>query len=166
MSLWLQSALEALEEGDYRNLRGLVTHAPLHLPGCMLREIEYGETQFDENSEDRLFPIRFMWLMESNEQRMFGHVPLARSRYHPEKLLDFWNRAENDAAFRNEMVQQGFRFDLDNKAVEMNAGWIYIGESFAHDLIEIERAIGEEMLFPDPASGEHRAVFREQKDRV
>jgi hypothetical protein len=55
MSLWLQSALEALEEGDYRNLRGLVTHAPLRLPDCMLREIEYGETHFHENSEGACF---------------------------------------------------------------------------------------------------------------
>ena len=166
MSLWLQSALEALEEGDYRNLRGLVTQAPLRLPDCMLREIEYGETHFHENSEGRLFPIRFMWLMECNEQRMFGHAPLGRSTYHPEKLLDFWTKALEDEVFRNEMEQQGFRFDLDDKALEMTAGWIYIGESFIQDLIEIERAIGVEMLFPDQDSGEHRAVFSEQKGKA
>ena len=165
MSLWLQSALEALEEGDYSNLRGLVTHAPLQLPDCMLREIEYGENHFHEDSEDRLFPIRFMWLMECNEQRMFEYAPLGRSKCHPETLLDFWTKAQEDEVFRNEMEQQGFRFDLDEKAVEMTLGWIYIGESFVQDLIEIERAVGEEMLFPDPASGEHRAVFREQKDQ-
>jgi hypothetical protein len=107
-----------------------------------------------------------MWLMECNEQRMFGHAPLGRSTYHPEKLLDFWTKALEDEVFRNEMEQQGFRFDLDDKAVEMTAGWIYIGESFIRDLIEIERAIGEEMLFPDQDSGEHRAVFSEQKGKV
>ena len=166
MSLWLQSALEALDEGDYSNLRRLLAVSPLSLPACMLREIEYGETHFQGSSQNSLFPMRFMWLMECNEQRMFGHAPLGRSRYHPEKLLAFWDRAANDEVFRNEMKKQGFRFDLEEKAIEMTAGWIYIGESFANDLIEIERAIGEEMLFPDPYTGERRAVFREQKVKV
>lgn len=164
MSLWLQSALEALEEGAYNHLRGLVTHSPIPLPGCMLREVEYGETHFHQNSQDRLFPIRFMWLMELHEQGMFGEAPLGRSRYHPEKLLDFWNKAQNDEVFRNEMEQQGFRFDLDEKAVEMTLGWVFIGDTFAQDLIEIERALRAELLFPDPDSGEHRAVFRGQKE--
>lgn len=99
MSLWLQAAIEALQGGEYERFRvKLLPHAPIRVPGCLLRELEFAERCCRNKANDQLFPIRFLWLMEAHEQRMFGLNPLDRSRYHPEKLLERWKRASADCS--------------------------------------------------------------------
>ena len=164
MSLWLQAATEALHGGEYERFRTqLLPHAPSRVPDCLIRELEFAERRCRDNAKDRLFPIRFLWLMEANEQRMFGLIPLDRSLYHPEKLMEVWKQASADAKCRQEFEAMGFRFDFAEKAIELSTGWIYIGERLVEDLLEVETAAGVELLFPNPPDGERRPVFQEFK---
>ena len=160
MSLWLQSSLQALHDGNYERFRrDLLPMAPIRVPGCLTREVEFAERRCRDTSRDRLFPIRFLWLLEANEQRLWGYIALGRSRYHPETLLDLWERAIAHPDYRQAREAEGFRFDLEEKAVELTAGWVYIGERFIDDLFEIEQALGVTLQFPSPPSGERRPAF-------
>lgn len=166
MSLWLQAATESLCEGDYEHIRmNLLPIAPIPIPGCLARELEFAERRCRDTETDRLFPIRFLWLLEANEQRHFGLPALGRSRYHPEKLLDLWERACGDEPYRLAREAEGFRFALEEKAVELSAGWVYIGERFIEDFLEVEAALRVELLFPDPQTGETRPAFQALKQR-
>jgi hypothetical protein len=156
--------MEALHYGDYERFRrGLLPIAPIPIPDCLIRELEFAERRCRDREKDRLFPIRFLWILEANEQKWSGQPAPTRSRYHPEKLLEFWARVSADPQFRQEREAEGFRFDFVEKAVEMTAGWIYIGERFARDLLEIEAAVGVELLFSGPLAGELRPAFQELK---
>jgi len=164
MSLWLQSSIEALENGDYKNFKeNLLPCAPISLPGCLLRELEFAERCCVDLENNRLFPIRFIWVLEANEQKLFNLSPLVRSHYHPEKLLALWDRAVSDINFRQELEDQGFQFNFHEKAVQLIAGWIYIGDHFIDDFIAIESMMEIEMLFPENESGERRVAFPEFK---
>src|SRR3990172_9367300 len=113
MSLWLQAATDALRSGDYERFRvNILPHAPISIPVCMYRELEFAERRCHDIAKDQLFPIRFLWLMEAHEQRMFGLSPLGQSRYHPEKLLELWKRASTDAQYQKECEADGFQFDF------------------------------------------------------
>ena len=161
MSLWLQAVTEALEYGDYEHFRvNLLPNAPISVPACLFREVQFAERRCRDNSQDRLFPIRFLWLMEAHEQRMFGLSPLERSCYHPEKLLELWKRASADMQYRQECEADGFRFDFTEKAVKSSVGWIYIGERFVEDFLEVETTLGVELLFPNPPASEGRTAFQ------
>jgi hypothetical protein len=161
VSLWLQAAMEALQSGDYERLRvKIMPRAPIHIPGCLLRELEFAERRCRDVSTDPLFPIRFLWLMEANEQRMFGLGALGRSLYHPEKLLQLWERASADVQYRRESEAAGLRFDFAEKAVKLGEGWIYIGERFVEDFLEVETTLGVELLFPNPLASEGRPAFQ------
>jgi hypothetical protein len=164
MSLWLQAVMEALEYGEYEDFRvNLLPNAPISVPACLFREVEFAERRCRDNSQDRLFPIRFLWLMEAHEQCMFGLSPLERSCYHPEKLLELWKRASTDGDYRQECECAGLLFDFAEKAVKVSAGWIYIGERFVEDFLEVETILGAELLFPDPLTGDGRPAFKEFK---
>jgi hypothetical protein len=164
MSLWLQAAIEAFQGGEYERLRvKLLPHAPIRVPGCLLRELEFAKRRCRDKAKDQLFPIRFLWLMEAHEQRMFDLSPLGRSGYHPEKLLEIWKRASADIYYRQECEAAGFRFDFTEKAVNMGVGWIYIGERFVEDFLEVETTLGVELLFPNPQASEGRLAFQEIK---
>lgn len=164
MSLWLQSAIEALNAGEYERLRKyLLPNAPIPIPGCMSAELEFAERRCGKSPGDRLFPIRFLWLMEAHEQKFGDFDPLGRSRYHPEKILELWERASGDAAYRQEREAEGFRFDLAEKAVEMTAGWVYVGERFVEDFLEVEQVVGVKLLFKKTASGKRRPAFEKFK---
>jgi hypothetical protein len=164
MSLWLQAATEALEYGEYENFRvNLLPHAPISVPACLFREVEFAERRCRDNSQDRLFPIRFLWLMEANEQRMCGLSPLERSCYHPEKLLELWKRASTDVDYRQKCEEAGLVFDFAENAMKVSAGWIYIGERFVEDLWEVENTLKTELIFRDPLTGEGRPAFQEFK---
>lgn len=164
MSLWLQAATQALSAGDYERFRTkLLPRAPFRVPDCLFREFEFAQRRCRDKAKDQLFPIRFIWLMEAKEQGMFGLSPLARSRYHPEKLLEVWKQASADPVYRQELEAAGFRFDFEEKAMELSAGWIYIGDRFVEDFLEVESIVGVELLFPDPPAGEGRPAFREFK---
>ena len=166
MSLWLQAATEALQKGNYEQFRvNLLPLAPISIPSCMHRELEFAERRCRDKAKDQLFPIRFLWLMEANEQRMFGLSPLGRSLYHPEKLLELWERASADVQYRRESEAAGFRFDFTEKAVKLDVGWIYIGERFVEDFLEVETTLGVELLFPNPPASEGRPAFQEFKQR-
>ncbi len=162
MSLWLQAAIYALSAGDYERFRvDILPHAPIPIPGCMLKEIEYAERAHLDKTRGLLFPIRFLWLLEANEQRLFGEKPLGRSRYHPETLLNLWERILADRAYRQECEENGIQVDLDEKAIRLSGGWVYIGEHFVEDLLEVERTLKVELLFPEPQGGEERPAFPE-----
>lgn len=164
MSLWLQAVMYSLEEGDYENFRvNLLPVAPIPIPGCMIKELEFAERCCRDIEKDRLFPIRFLWLLEANEQRLYGLSPLERSKYHPEKLLEVWNRAYEDSQYRQELEASGFQFNLDEKALQLSEGWIYIGDQFAEDFLEIEATLGVELLFSDPSAAEGKPAFIELK---
>jgi len=166
MSLWLEAATEALADGEYERFRKhILPKAPIPLPACLIRELEFAERRCRDNAKDRLFPIRFLWSMEANEQRLFGYPALGRSSYHPEKLLEVWSRASTDANYRRALEDDGFRFDLAEKAIELTVGWVYIGDRFFEDLLEVEAALGVELLFTDPSSGEPRPAFQELKQQ-
>jgi hypothetical protein len=166
MSLWLQAATEALHSGEYERFRTrILPLAPIPIPGCLVRELEFAERRCRDNAKDRLFPIRFMWVMEANEQRLFGLTPLGRSHYHPEKLLELWERACSDAQYRQEREAEGFLFDFVEKAVELTVGWVYIGDRFVEDFLEVESVLGVELLFPDPQAGAPRPALQAFKRR-
>jgi hypothetical protein len=162
MSLWLQSAIEHLNCRRYKAFRdNLLPIAPILIPGCMIRELEFGERCCTDPADDPLFPIRFLWLLEGNEQRQFNLPMLGRSRYHPEILLfEIWDRAVNEPKFRDEMESEGFRFNWTEKAIAMSTGWILIGNHFVEDLFQIESLLYEELLFPDNKTGEMCTVFQ------
>lgn len=164
MSLWLQTAIEALTDGAYERFRqNLLPTSPIPLPDCMMRELEFAERRCRNIKKDRLFPIRFLWLLEANEQRLWGLPPLGRSLYHPEKLLELWDRVSTDPGYRQELEAEGFRFDLKEKAFELTPGWVYIGNRFVADLLEIESAIGVELMFPGSSTEELRPAFQESR---
>jgi hypothetical protein len=148
MSLWLDAMLSHLNVGAYHDIRVKVLPlCPIPLPDCLMKEFEYGERCCNNSENDRLFPIRFLWFMEAHEQRMFGYQAGARSRYHPEKLLEFWERANSDSSFLQEQTANGFRFDMKEKAINMSSGWIYIGDDLVGDLMVIEKTLKVEMIF-------------------
>ncbi|MBT0652908.1 hypothetical protein [Geomobilimonas luticola] len=101
--------------------------------------------------------------MECNEQRLFGIEPLGRSIYHPEKLLEVWEHVQSDQNYCNYLKENGFEFDFVDKAMELTRGWIYVGDTFIEDFMEIEQNIGVEMMFPDPETKEPKAVFKSYK---
>jgi len=151
MSLWLQSDIEHLNSRLYNAFReNLLPGAPIPIPECLVRELEFGERCCTDPSGDPLFPIRFIWLLEGNEQR-FDNLPmLGRSRFHPEILyFDIRQRAVNEPEFRDWMETEGFRINLTEKAIAMSTGWILIGDHFVEDLFQIESLHHVELLFPD-----------------
>jgi hypothetical protein len=148
MSLWLDAMLTHLSFGKYQHIREhILPMCPIPLPDCLKKEFEYGERCCNNSENDRLFPIRFLWFLEAHEQRMFGYEAGARSHYHPEKLLEFWERANSDASFLQEQTANGFRFDMKEKAINMSAGWVLIGDDLAGDFLEIEKTLKVEMIF-------------------
>jgi len=159
VSLWLQSATKALILGQYDRFRNeLLPVAPRPVPDSLLREVAFGERRC--RGDDHLFPIRFLWLWEGSEQGLFGLKALGRSRYHPQQLLALWTRACGDPEFRAQREAEGFRFDLGEEAVEMPNGWIYVGDQFAADLVEGEKVLGHELVFPDLRPGQEYPRFR------
>jgi hypothetical protein len=95
MSLLLQSAIEHLNGRRYIKFReNLLPIAPISIPQCMIRELEFGEKWCTDPADDPLFPIRFLWLLEGNEKRRINLLMLGRSHFHPEILLfDIWEQA-------------------------------------------------------------------------
>ncbi len=160
MSLWMQEATEALGRGEYRRFRqDLLPMAPFPIPACLLREVEYGERHCQEVETDRLFPIRFLWVFEAIEQTNWGLEPGARSIFNPESLYGMWERLTTDHQFRKECEEGGSRFDFAEKAMESSHGWIYIGDSFIDDFLELENGAGVELQFPSGTSGESIPAF-------
>ena len=163
MSLWLQSALAYLAARDYAHVpEHLLPIAPIPLPGCLERELAFAERRCADPDEPALFPVRFLWTLDALEQRNFGYPP-SRSHYHPEKLLANWERACSDAAFRNELESARFVLDFDEKAIELARGWVYIGDRFVDDFLEIEATVGVELLFSAGPPGAREPAFREHK---
>lgn len=164
MSYWLSAVLSHLQFGLYKDIREkILPMCPIPLPECLKTEFEYGERCCDATEENRLYPIRFNWMMEAHEQRMFGFQAGGRSHYHPEKLLEFWERVKTDDTFQAQQLANGFRFDFKEKAINMTAGWVLIGDHLMDDLLEIEKVLKVEMIFdnypgrpPGPAFVEYK----------
>ena len=53
---------------------------------------------------------------------------MERSGYHPETLLELWKRASAEAHYRQESEAAGHQLDFGEKAVRLDAGWIYHGD--------------------------------------
>jgi|GEM_PF-3491769 len=77
----------------------------------------------------------------------FSYEAAGRSHYHPEELLEFWERANSDASFRQDLTANGFRFDMKEKAINFTAGWVLIGDNLAGDFLEIEKTMNVELIF-------------------
>lgn len=166
MSLWMQSATDALANNDYQFIReNLIPHAPFTIPACMFREFEFGERRCHDIEKDKLFPIRFMYLFEAFEQRNWGIPPGDRSLYNPEKLLAVWEKILADPAYLKECEDHGMRFDLEEKALEFLCGWIYIGNTFIDDFLELENTAGVELLFCTETPDEFLPAFVEEKKK-
>jgi len=166
MSLWLQSALAFLAARDYTHVRErLLPIAPIPLPACLERELAFAERRCADRSQPGLFPVRFLWTLEALEQRTFGYPP-SLSHYHPEKLLANWERACNDASFRAELEAARLALDFDEQAIELSRGWVYIGDRFVEDFLEIEAAVGVELMFPTVPPGSSAPAFRDRKQRA
>jgi len=164
MGLWMQAATGALAQGDFQYIRQvLFPMAPFPIPACMYREFDFGERRCKDIEKDKLFPIRFLLLFEAFEQRNWGIPPGDRSRYHPEKLLEAWEKVMADPAYMKECEDHGMRFDLEEKAIEFIAGWIYIGDSFIDDFLALEDTAKTELLFYTGTEGEYAPAFVAEK---
>ncbi len=160
----MDAAADILEGGNYVKFRqDLIPRAPFTIAPGMMREIEFAERRCRDIKKDRLFPYRFLLLFEGVEQRRWGIPAGGRSHYHPEALLEFWNTILSDPAERKKCEDGGFRFDFEEKAVEFTPGWIYIGDTFIEDFLEIEALAEVELLFTTGTPGEYAPVFTEYK---
>lgn len=166
MSLWLHSALDHIALRDYTHVRQLLPIAPIAIPACLEREIAFAERRCVDPGRPGLFPVRFLWTLEALEQRNFGYPP-GRSHYHPEKLIANWERACADADFRAELESAQFALDFAERAIELSRGWVYLGDRFVEDFLEIEAAAGVELLFASATPGAPpQPAFRERKRRA
>jgi hypothetical protein len=77
--------------------------------------------------------------------------------------LELWKLASTDEDYRQECEAAGLLFDFAEKAVKVSAGWIYIGERFVEDFLEVETILKTELLFPDPMAGVGRPAFQDFK---
>lgn len=170
MSLFYQQIAELYANAEYGSVReGLsdfeeVAHP---FPTCIYRELDYAESNvYRQIRDENIFPIRFLWLFELKEQVMTGMaMPLARSLYNPELLYERWLKCVQDEAFRQEAVEAGVLFDLDNKAISLTHGWVFIGDIFIDDLMEIEAFYGEELIIADMETGLERPMFTKYKSK-
>ena len=164
MSLWLEAMTRALRDGEYSRIREvLLPRAPRSIPECMYREMAFAERCCRDIETDPVFPIRFLWLLDGHEQLAFGLPPSGLGVYHPEKLFDFWPRVIVDKDLRAQHEADGMRLNLEEKAVDLGRGWIYIGDRFIEDLFDVEACLGGEVLFKCPETGEFLPVFRAQR---
>jgi hypothetical protein len=108
--------------------------------------------------------VRFLWTLEALEQSSLGYRP-GRSYYHPEKLLRNWERACTDAAFRADLEAAAFALDFEEQAIELSRGWVFIGDRFVEDFLEIEVTVGVELLFSAQPPGSPQPAFHELKRR-
>jgi len=70
---------------------------------------------------------------------------------------------KTDDTFQAQQLANGFRFDFKEKAINMTAGWVLIGDHLMDDLLEIEKVLKVEMIFdnypgrpPGPAFVEYK----------
>ncbi len=168
MSLFLQHIEGLYFSGAYGEIREQLkdweeTGKPF--PPCIHRELDYGEAgSYRQIRDERMFPIRFMWLFELHEQSAFKIPALGRSYYHPELLYERWERCCTDTAFRKEAEDAGVLFDMEHKAISLRKGWVLIGDTWRDDLLEIEDYYGTELLFPNNI-GELTPAFLEYRKR-
>jgi len=96
---------------------------------------------------------------------MHTAMPLERSHYNPEILYAQWLKCTEDESFRQEAVDAGVLFDLDNKAISLTRGWVLIGDTLIDDLMEIEAFYGEELMVPDKKTGMASPMFVDYKSK-
>lgn len=141
----------------------LLPMAPTAIPECMDREMAFAERCCLNIETDRLFPIRYFWLLDGHRRVASGYYSSTSDIYHPEILLDFWNHAVSNIDFKKRHEANKGRFNFHEKAVDLGNGWIYVGDDLMNDLFEIESCLGREVLFECPETGKHLPVFRSQR---
>lgn len=164
MSLFFQHIVDLYSNGEYSKVREELHNFEIQykpFPNCIYRELDYAESNtYRQIRNEDVFPIRFLWLFELKDQVMMGvAMPLERSFYNPVRLYEMWLIIAADAAFRQELEQDDVLFDLENRAISMKRGWVYIGDTFIDDLLEIEAFYGEELMVPDMETGIARPMF-------
>ena len=92
-------------------------------------------------------------------------MPLERSHYNPEKLYEIWLRCLSDESYRQEAEAADVLFDLNNKAISLTRGWVFIGDAFIEDLMEIESYWGENLMVIDEETKMERSLFVEFKSK-
>ena len=170
MSLFFENIVELYSNAEYATVRNKLhnfekTNKPF--PNCIYRELDYAESNtYRKIRDENVFPIRFLWLFELKEQVMMGvAMPLERSHYNPELLYARWLKCLEDESFRQEAIKANVLFDLDNKAISLTLGWVFIGDTFIDDLIEIEAFYGEELRVPDRETGIASPMFVDYKSK-
>ena len=171
MSLFLQHIQELYADSEYHeireSLRGFEKNTQKLLPSCIFKELDYARsTSYRSIRDENIFPIRFLWFFELNEQRIMGVImPLERSHYNPEKLYEIWLRCLSDESYRQEAEAADVLFDLNNKAISLTRGWVFIGDAFIEDLMEIESYWGENLMVIDEETKMERSLFVEFKSK-
>lgn len=170
MSLFFEHIAELYSNAEYATVREELhdfekTVKPF--PTCIYRELDYAESNtYRIIRDENVFPIRFLWLFELKEQVMMGVVmPLERSHYNPELLYERWLKCLEDESFRREAIDVGVLFDLENMAISLTWGWVFIGDTFIDDLMEIEAFYGEELMIADMETGIGRPMFVNYKSK-
>lgn len=170
MSLFFQHIIELYSNAEYATIKKELQDFEKNaksFPTCIYTELEYAESnEYRQIRDENIFPIRFLWLFELKEQVMTGTVmPLERSLYNPEFLYERWLKCLEDESFRQEAIGAGVLFDLDNKAISLTQGWVFIGDTFIDDLMEIEAFYGEELMITDMETGIERSLFVNYKSK-
>jgi hypothetical protein len=81
-------------------------------------------------------------------------------------LLANWERARRDGRLPQRARIRRFVLDFDEQAIELTRGWVYIGDRFVDDFLEIEATVGIELLFSAGSPGAREPAFREHKRRT
>jgi hypothetical protein len=170
LSLFFQHIVELYSHAEYNTVREELHNfekADKSFPDCIYRELDYAESNtYRKIRDENVFPIRFLWLFELKEQIMMGvAMPLDRSHYNPEFLYARWLKCLEDESFRQEAMEADVLFDLDNKAISLTRGWVFIGDTFIDDLMEIEAFYGAELMVPDMEPGIGRSMFVDYKSK-
>jgi len=166
MSLFFQYIEGCFADEQYHEIRQAMKEfqqGSKPFPPCIYRELGFGiRGSFRQIRNDKLFPIRFLSLFGLNEQRLSGLPVMGRSYYHPERLYQRWELCCRDEAVRQEAEEAGVMFDMQNKAILLTRGWVWIGDTFVQDFFEIEAHYDEKLLFPDP-NNELKPIFNEYR---
>lgn len=170
MSLFFEHITELYSNAEYATVREELRNfekTAKSLPACVYRELDYAESNtYRKIRDENVFPIRFLWLFELKEQVMTGiAMPLERSHYNPELLYERWLKCLEDESFRREAIDAGVLFDLENMAISLTWGWVFIGDTFIDDLMEIEAFYGEELMIKDIETGIERPMFINYKSK-
>ena len=145
MSLFYQHIGQLYESCKYAEIREELhkfENSKKPFPGCIYKELDYAESEvYRKIRDENVFPIRFLWLFEFNEYRLFG-ITSTLSYYSPKLLYNNWQECMNNNSVREEAEKFDVCFDMENKAISLTKGWVLMGDTFLEDLKEVKNFYG------------------------